>query len=157
MSAVLGDVGTSVELGAFIGYAAEPWRCRLRLRRDVTSGHGGLLAEAEVSRVVYRRPGASVAARLATTWASAGYMRSFFGVDERQAAASGLPVFAAGAGMKEVSLTAAGEFTVAPRVAVVLNAGLQRLLGDAGQSPLVRLRGSAMQVRAGVYVTYRFD
>ena len=153
----LGDVGTSIELGAFVSYSVDPWRYRLRLRQDVTHGHGGLLAEADVSRSVYRRPGASVAVRLATTWASAGYMRSFFGIDPGQAAASGLSAFAADAGMKDVSLTAAGEIAVTPRLSLVLNGGALRLLGDARRSPLVRVRGSATQFSAGMYVTYSFE
>lgn len=153
----LGDVDTSIEVGAFASYAAEPWRFRLRLRQDVANGHGGLLADADVGRIVYRRPGSSVAARLSTTWASGGYMRSLFGVDDRQAVASGLPAFAAGAGMKDVSVSAAGEFTLVPRLAIVLHAGVQHLLGDARRSPIVRLRGSAVQFNAGLYVTYSFD
>jgi outer membrane protein len=153
----LGDVSTAVEVGLFASYVTERGRYRLRLRQDIASGHGGLLADADISRVIFRNARSSVASRLTTTWAGSKYMGAYFGVDPAQAAASGLPVFAAGSGFKDVSLTVVGQMRVSPRWTVVVNAAAQRLLGDAQRSPLVRLRGSAMQFSGGVYAVYAFE
>jgi outer membrane scaffolding protein for murein synthesis (MipA/OmpV family) len=152
----LGNVGTAVELGGFVSYATGPLRYRLRLRHDVASGHKGMLADADISLAVYRSKTLSIASRLGTTWASKKYMRSYFGVSAAQAAAAGLPVFAAGSGVKDVTLSVASEIRVTPRWAVVLDAGASRLMGDAKASPIVRLRGSPNQFSAGAYAVYSF-
>ncbi|MSO99406.1 MAG: MipA/OmpV family protein [Rhodospirillaceae bacterium] len=138
----LGNVGTSFELGAFASYTNGPMRYRVRVRQDVASGHKGMLSDLDVSLAVFRTKTVTVGSRLGTTWVSKKYMTSYFGVNATQARASGLPVYTAGAGIKDVSLSVGGEMKVAERWAVVVNGGYQRLLSKAKSSPLVRLRGS---------------
>jgi MipA family protein len=152
----LGNVGTSIELGAFVSYANGPLRYRLRARHDVTSGHSGLLADADVSLAVYRTRTTSIGGKLGATWVSGKYMNSFFGVTPGQAAASNLPVYAAGAGIKDINLSVGSEVKLNPRWALVMDVGYRRLLGKAKDSPLVRLRGSANQFSFGTYGVYSF-
>ena len=71
-----------------------------------------------------------------------------------QATASKLPVYAAGSGMKDINLSLGGEVKLSPRWAMVVDAGYQRLLSKAKNSPLVSLRGSANQFTFGVFGVY---
>jgi MipA family protein len=152
----LGNVGTSVELGGFVSYANGPLRYRLRARHDVTSGHSGLVADADISLAIYRTQTTSIGGKLGATWVSGKYMNSFFGATPIQSAASKLPVYVAGAGVKDINLSLGGEVKLSPRWALVMDGGYQRLLGKAKDSPLVRLRGSANQFSFGAYGVYSF-
>jgi outer membrane scaffolding protein for murein synthesis (MipA/OmpV family) len=152
----LGSVGKSVELGVFASYTSGPLRYRVRLRHDVVSGHEGAVADADVSLAIYRAESVNIGSRLSTTWVSKKYMNAFFGITPTQATASGLTIYTADSGLKDISLSVGGEFQVTPRWAVVVNAAAQRLIGDANNSPLVTVRGSGNQFSAGAYAVYSF-
>jgi len=152
----LGNIGTSVEMGAFASYAVGPLRYRARVRQDVASGHKGMLWDLDTSLAVYRTAQVSVGARLGATWADKKYMRKYFGVTAVQSAASGLAVYTPGAGLKEISLSLGGEIKVTERWAVLLNGGASRLLSKAKESPLVSVRGSPNQFILGAYGIYSF-
>jgi outer membrane protein len=152
----LGNIGTSIELGAFASYAMGPVRYRIRARQDVASGHEGMLADIDVSLAVYRTQTVSVGARLGTTWASKKYMGKYFGISAPQAAASGLPAYVAGSGLKDIGISVGSEIKLTERWAVVVNAGAERLLSKAKNSPLVALRGSPNQLTFGAFGVYSF-
>lgn len=152
----LGNIGTSFELGGFVSYTMGPLRYRLRVRHDLASGHNGILGDLDVSLAVYRSQAMTVGARLGATWTNARYMNTFFGITPTQAAASGLPVYTATSGFKDVNLSVGSEFRVTPSWAVLGNAGVKRLLSKANSSPLVRQRGSATQFNLGAYAIYSF-
>jgi outer membrane protein len=152
----LGDVDTSLELGAFASYTSGPFRYRIRLRQDVIGGHEGALADLDVSLAIYRSDILNVGGRVGTTWASKKYMNAFFGVSIDQGRTSGLNLFTADSGFKDISLSLGGEFDVTRRWALVANLGFKRLIGDAAKSSLVVQRGSRHQLTAGAYAVYSF-
>jgi outer membrane protein len=120
------------------------------------SGHKGALADLDLSLAVYRAEGVNVGARLGTTWATKKYMNAFFGVTIEQGRTSGLNLFTADSGFKDVSLSLGGEFDITQRWSLVANLGAQRLIGDASKSSLVKQRGNANQFSAGAYAVYSF-
>ncbi|MCB2108397.1 MAG: MipA/OmpV family protein [Rhodobacteraceae bacterium] len=152
----LGDVGTSLELGVFAAYTMGPARYRVKLRQDVAGGHSGFLIDGDITLAVYRSEDMSVAARISSTWASSDYMNAYFGVTAAQSAASGLAVFAASSGIKDVTLSTGGEYRFTDRWSLALNASFSRLMSDAKKNPLVSTRGSATQYGVGVFAIYTF-
>lgn len=152
----MGNVGTSFELGGFMSYTVGPLRYRVRVRHDVASGHNGTLADFDVSLAVFRSESMTVGSRLGTTWANSSYMNTYFGIDAAQATATGLAAYAPTSGVKDISLSIGSELRVTPSWAVVMNGGVQRLLGKAKNSPLVTDRGSANQFSLGAYAVYSF-
>ena len=107
----LGDVDGSFEAGGFVSYRGKPWRFRAEARQDIDSGHEGALVELSGGATLpFEKP--TVFVELGTTWASDDYMDSFFGIDARQSADSGLKRIG---GLVEY----------------------KRLVGDAADSPIV--------------------
>ena len=107
----LGDVDGSFEAGGFVSYRGKPWRFRAEARQDIDSGHEGALVELSGGATLpFEKP--TVFLELGTTWASDDYMDSFFGIDARQSADSGLKRIG---GLVEY----------------------KRLVGDAADSPIV--------------------
>jgi outer membrane scaffolding protein for murein synthesis (MipA/OmpV family) len=152
----LGGVGTSVELGVFTSYTIGATRVRLRLQQDVTSGHSGTMLAGDV-RVILNKTGKLVViGSINSTWADSAYMDAYFSVNEVQSLGSGLPVFNAGPGVKDIRLALGANLDITESWALAGNAGFTRLLGDAGDSPMVAVRGDANQFVAGIFVIYSF-
>jgi outer membrane protein len=153
----MGNVGTSLELGGFISFAFSPTsRIRLRARHDVVGGHGGATAVADFSQTFIRSTNFALGGRVGGTWASGPYMRSFFGVSPAQAARSGYPVFRPSAGFKDVNFALDGNYRIATQWSLVANVSYKRLLGQAADSPIVRLAGSPNQMLYSTYLVYSF-
>ena len=153
----MGNVGTSFELGGFVSYAFNAnTRVRLRARQDVVSGHRGATVSADATQAFIRGANFALGGVVSGTWATARYMRSFFGVSPAQAAASGYPVFSISSGFKDVEVGLNGNYRVTDRWALVANVSFECLIGDAANSPIVRLKGSANQVNLSTFVVYSF-
>jgi outer membrane protein len=152
----LGNIDTSVELGGFINYNIGPGRLRAVIRQDVADGHSGAVAELDAGMNVIHTSRFNMAGQVAVIWSSSRYMKSFYGVTSAQSAASGLPIYAPGSGIKSATLTFAGEYKIIQQWSVVVTTAYERLTGGAANSPLVRLRGSPNQLSIGTFVIYSF-
>ncbi len=157
----LGDVDTSFELGGFLRYGQGPWSAGAELRQAV-SGHEGLVLDLDAGvGGVIRGFGPPViwSAGPRATIVDESYNAAYFGVTPTQSAAAGLPVYEAGGGTNSYGVGALGIIPLDRdfKWTVVTFAGYDRLSGDAGDSPLVTLRGDADQFSAGVFISYTFD
>ena len=153
----LPDVDAALELGGFLAYETnlrgEPRR-RLRvgasLAHDVTGAHDGYVASASVRKWFPVAQFAAVGVSLGTSYGSGNYADSYFSVTPGGAAASGLQAFDADAGFRDVRATAMFVQPVSPRILLGVGALYGRLLGDAGDSPIVGERGSRDQFIFGL-------
>lgn len=152
----LGDVGTSLELGVFGQYTAGPMRARLRVQKDILSGHSGMRIIGDLGVAIYRSEKVAVTGNLSSTWTDGSYMESFFGITAAQALASGLTAFTATSGLKDISLAFGANYAVSDSWALVGNAGVSKLLGDAKNSPIVSVQGSSTQFFGGIFAVYTF-
>ncbi|MEX2524179.1 MAG: MipA/OmpV family protein [Gammaproteobacteria bacterium] len=152
----LGEVDIGVELGLFGSYQLGPARTRIRILHDIAGGHSGTKIIGDVRFLVLKKNKLVVTGSLSSTWADSTYMDSYFAVNPPQSLASGLPVFNTGAGIKDVRAVMTANYELSPRWAVLAQAGYKRLLGDAADSPIVSMRGSANQATAGVFLILGF-
>lgn len=153
----MGDVDIALELGAFVSYQLESGtRVRVRVRHDVIKGHSGTLAIADVIQPFIRSGRFVLGGVVQATWASGPYMRSYFGVNAAQAAASGYPVYRPGSGFKDINAGLNGNYRLAERWSVVANVNYKRLIGGAADSPIVRIAGSPNQMNYSAFVVYAF-
>ncbi len=88
------------------------------------------------------------------TFAGEDYMSTFFGIDARDAVASGLARFDAEAGIKDLSITPKFVFHFSKRWHLGFGFRYKLLLGDAADSPVVDVRGSKNQFLAGLGLIY---
>lgn len=95
----------------------------------------------------------SLAPGVSATWADAKYNQAYFGVSPAQAAASGLPAYRPGGGIKDVSASLSAMYRLNERVSLGATASVSKLLGDAKDSPMVV---DATQPSAVISVAYRF-
>ncbi len=156
----LGDVDTTIELGGFIEYDVGPLELSVEARQGV-NGHDGFIADIAASfggrnfafgpPLIY-----SIGPRL--TIVDDHYNTTYFGVNAAQSIESGLPQFDASGGLYSYGVGASLILPLsrtAPVTAIMI-AGYDRLAGDAGDAPLVQLRGSRNQASVGVFLSYGF-
>jgi MipA family protein len=144
------------EVGAFAEYWFAQWlRYRLELRQGVSAGQG-FTADQALDFVQPFGP-----------WTLSGGPRMRI-VDDRansrsfditavQALTSGIPVYDAGGGIRSVGAGAQVLYRFNPQWAVHAFVEYDRLVSDAGNSSLVKTRGSADQVWFGSGFQYSFD
>jgi MipA family protein len=164
----LGDRPVAVEAGVQLGYEWQNMRMRgdalsigIDVTQDIAGGHRGLQIAPSIG---WRQPlgrATFAIASASATWASDDYMRTYFSIDAAGSAASGLPQFTAGGGIKDVG---AGVILAHDLDGNPLNGGWSlfgiarytRLLGDAADSPVTAIAGDADQafISAGVAFTF---
>jgi outer membrane scaffolding protein for murein synthesis (MipA/OmpV family) len=153
----LGDVKAAFELGGFVEYYAVDWlRLRSELRQGI-GGHHGAVADLSADFIVPLIDRLVISAGPRFTWKSTKAVAPYFGVDAVQSLASGLPVFAAKGGAHSVGFGSQVTCRINPQWEVRAYVEYEKLLGDAADNPLVRLRGSSNQTTFGVGASYSFD
>ena len=152
----LGNVGTSIETGAFVGYTQGSYRSRLRIRRDLISGHSGLLIDGDFSGTLYRAERFWLIGGVQVTWTDSKYNNSFFGVTTAQSIGSGLPVYRAHASFHDVTFNLIAQYVFNAHWSVLGNVAFTRLLGSPEESPLVSSRGSPNLPVVAAFAIYSF-
>lgn len=156
VGADLDKVKSTFEVGGFAQYAFSP---SFRVRTEVLKGlggHDGWTGQA----------GADYVARDGDTWlfsigprvtvSDAQYHRAYFGVTPAESVRTGLATFRPGGGVQAVGGTAGLIAQFSKRIGIYTYAKYDRLVGDAGRSPVVRVHGSRDQFSGGVALTYTF-
>jgi outer membrane scaffolding protein for murein synthesis (MipA/OmpV family) len=152
----LGNIGTSFELGAYVGYRTGPYKLRLSFRQDVTNGHHGMLVVGQTSANLASGRNWNVSGNMELTWASGAYMSAFYGVTPAQSVASGLPVYQAKAGLHDLAFNFVGTYQLNRKWSLLGTMGISRLLSSAANNPLVEQRGSPNQAQIAGFVIYSF-
>jgi outer membrane protein len=153
----LGEVDTSLELGGFVEFDAGPLRFGAEARQAAT-GHEGFVANLDARfRGTLRGGGPpliwSVGPRVKLV--DDDYIGAYFGVTAAQSLASGLPRYQAGGGLYSYGIGATAILPLTREMGwtAVLVAGVDRLTGDAADSPLVQLRGTETQASLGIFLS----
>jgi outer membrane protein len=111
----------------------------------------GVLANARISYPVRISDSITVSPALGVSWADGKFMRRYFGVDEAQATASGLPIYRPSSGFKDVDARLAVNFRLTRRISLVGIGMITRNLARATNSPLVERRWSPAGVLGLAY------
>jgi len=159
---LLPEIDTAIEAGGFVGYRIGGDRLGqgsvqldLTVVHDVSDTHKGLIATASASYAAIRNPVFSLSLDAQAGWANADYARTYFGIDEVGAAASGLPAYRPGAGFRDVGAGVTASYWFNRRLGVIARAGASYLIGDLTDSPVTE-EGSRWQPAAGLALAYRF-
>lgn len=156
VGANVGKVKTTIEAGVFAEYfLSDSFRMRGELRQGI-GGHEGLVGD--VGADFISRDGDnyvfSIGPRL--LFSNAKYQRAFFGVDQAAHTATALPLYRPDGGLHAVAATSGLSYQFGPQFGMFGYARYERLVGDAGKSPIVRTYGSRSQASAGIGLSYTF-
>jgi outer membrane scaffolding protein for murein synthesis (MipA/OmpV family) len=134
--ATLQDVRVTPEVKLFGEYFFLPFVLTGNVRQGIV-GHQGLIGDfgayvpIPVSDSLYVFAGPTV------TVANAKYMKAYFGVTPAEAANSPLRPYSPGSGVKDVGFGVTAAYVIVDNWIIVANGAYERLLGEAGNSPIV--------------------
>ena len=158
---LMSDIDGTVEVGGFGGWTwvnEDDPRHRFSLGTeflyDVGGEHDGYLISGSVRyfRPVLRPLTLSIGAAL--TYGSGDYMDTYFGVNTKDSAKSGLGFFNPDDGFRDVRVPVMAIFSFSESLHLAGGVIYSRLLGDAADSPLVAERGSRDQFFAGIGIGF---
>jgi len=152
----LDDVDTSFELGGSLDYKIAGITLSAEARQAV-SGHKGFVADLGVKwsgRASLFGPPVIWSAGPRVRLVSDDFNEAYFGVSPGESIASGLPAYDADGGVHSYGIGATAIMPISDAWIAVVFAGYDKLTGDAGDSPLVQLRGSEDQATLGVFLSY---
>ncbi|MBP1883072.1 MipA/OmpV family protein [Sinorhizobium mexicanum] len=145
------------EVGGFAEVYPTDW---MRLRAEVRQGirsHHGVVADVAADAFVDISDTVRVSGGPRLTAATSDYFDTYYGVNNRESAASGLSAYDPGGGIHSAGLGAAITWQATEKLETSAYTEYRRLMGPAADSSLVRERGSRNQLLVGVSATYRFD
>lgn len=164
----LGEIGPAIQGGGYAGLSYDgllnPFDtigAQLEVVTDLGDVHNGTLITPSVSYATPLSTAFYAIVSVSATHISDNYARTYFGVTPAGALASGLPVFNAQSGWKDVggSLSFAYDLSGDLRnggLGLFARGSYARLQDDAARSPIVRIRGDRDQLFAAVGVSYTF-
>lgn len=150
----LGDVRATLRARLSASYPLDDgWRLGAAASIDALGHGGGTSAEVRIGRGVSLGSGTSASFGAALSMGNRRHMSAYYGVSTEQAARSGYPVYEAGAGARDVSVSAGLRHELNPRWFAFGGLGASRLVGSAAASPIVR-DPTSWAISAGL--AYRF-
>jgi outer membrane protein len=154
----MGNVPATVEAGGFVEAQfgeRRQWRARGEVRQGI-GGHEALIADVSFA---YRGRSGRTAFTLGprATFVTAPFTRAYFGIDAAQSLRTGLQAYAPSGGLLSAGLSGSAVRPLDRNSALTLFAGVDRLAGQAGRSPLIRERGTRNQFTIGLGYGYRFN
>ncbi len=157
VGAPVGDVGFTVEVGAFAQvFVSDNLRLRVEGRRGI-GGHDGWVGDLSADFVLRDRDTYVFTIGPRARLSDDRFQNAYFGVTPAVAAATGLPAFDAGSGFHAVGVAAGLTYMLDRSWGIYGFAGYDRLIGDAADSPIVRAFGSRDQFSAGLGLSYSFN
>lgn len=154
----LGDVGGTVEGGAFVRWQNGGWVVNVNAAQGLNGGgNRGFSAYASVGYGGRFAERWSYSVGPNVTWADSQFMQAYFGVTPDQAVTSGYRPYSPGSGVKDVGLAGTLTWRFAERAAATALVEVSQLLDGAADSPIVDQKGSATQAFFGLGLSYRFS
>jgi len=154
---VVGDVGTTVEAGGFVElYPLRNFRLRGELRQGI-GGHRGLVGDLGADFIIRDRDTYIVSIGPRARWGDSDFNRAYFGVSPAAAVTSGLPTYQPRSGFYAYGAMAGLTYKLGRNWGMTSYVGYDRLIRDAGDSPLVRTLGSRDQFSGGAGLFYEFN
>lgn len=141
-----------VNPGTFANYAVnDKLTLKSALRLGVGEGADGSLLNLGASYRVYNENYISVALNASVKYANSSYMRSYFGVSSAQSTASGFKTYQPSAGVSTAQVGVTAGFPISRQIYIFSNVSMQRLLGDAANSPLTKKQNQIAAFIGSVY------
>ena len=149
----LGDIGRPLRLGAFGAYSARCFEVRGYVGTDLSRSRQGTIATLESELRWQPVDRLTLTTGPGLMWTNGRYAQTLYGIDATQSARSGLPAYHAGAGIGAAYWLAGARWRIDNHWQLTASAAIERLAGDARDSPVVR---KSVQTYFMVGTAYRF-
>jgi outer membrane protein len=154
VGAPMDKVGDTIEVGAFAQYQfGESFRIRGEGRKGL-GGHDGWIGDIGADYIARNGDKWLFSIGPRVTLSDSNYQRAFFGVNPAESVRTGLAIWQPDGGVQAVGATAGLIAQFSRHWGIYTYAKYDRLVGDAGKSPVVRAFGSRDQLSGGLALSY---
>jgi len=155
------EIDGAFEAGAFVGYewkdSQNPlhrWGVTLEFLADVGNVYKGYIVSASTRYWLPVHKMAELGLVVGMSIADDNYMETYFGVDQKDSDRTGLAIFEADSGIRDVRVIPAVVVHFSPKWHMGIGARYSRLLNDAEDTPIVEDRGTPNQWIYGLALAY---
>lgn len=145
----MGDVDAAGEAGGYVHYDLRPFTMGAELRQGF-GGHDGVIGDLFANWSTKLSDSLMLTVGPKATMASRDFTETYFGVTPGQAARSGYRAYSPDGPYMSYGLSASLRYRVNDYLSLGGFAGIDRIVGDAADSPLVDQAGSPTQARLGL-------
>jgi outer membrane scaffolding protein for murein synthesis (MipA/OmpV family) len=146
----LGTIRNAPNAGGFANYnVTGRFQLQSALRYGSGYDHHGMLVDVGASYDIFQQDHVSVTLDASASYANGPYMRSYYGVSDAQAAASGYGAYRPGAGVQWRTAGLSITAPVHPKALGFLSLEYTRLAGQAAASPYAR-KADSISIQANV-------
>ena len=151
----LSDVATAFEAGVTVDYTDTNFRVFASARQGMGGQHGQTF-DLGLDGILRPLPQLKLEAGPRVSFATANYMRAYFGVTDAEAAATGIASYKPGGGLRAAGLEAVATWDIDKNWFVRGDAAWNRMTSIATDSPVMKAAGNRDQFTVGLGVAYRF-
>lgn len=153
----LGDVGTTFEFGGFAAATfVERYSVKFRVRHGIATGHRGTVVDASATALLFRFGPLSTSVSAQTAWVGDDYADAYFSVDPLQSARSGLPVYDADQGFRDIGGSFNAYINVARRWSINPYVSYRYIFDNIADTPIIAQFGDRNQFSVGFHVMREF-
>ncbi|MDP5305638.1 MipA/OmpV family protein [Paracoccus spongiarum] len=150
----LNDIDAAYEFGLKAHYITGPVNAYAALRKGF-GGHSGLVGEVGAKYRTELSDRVTLWSGVEMGYGDGDYNATYFGVTPAESAASGFPAYAPGGGFNRAAITFEARYALGESTALLGEIQYGKLIGDAGDSPVVRDEYQPL-VRVGVVRSFSF-
>jgi len=154
----LGDIDHTLEIGGFAATKfADRVLFRFKIRKGIVGGHDGLVVDAAGTALLFRYGRVSTSVSANATWIGQRYADTYFSITPEQSLASGLPLYDAPRGMRDIGGSFNGYINIGKRWSLNPYVTYSYIFDDFAQTPIIAQYGDRNQFRAGFHLMREFN
>ncbi len=134
----IGKLSDGLGARGFVKLRQFGFEATLGTTKIITGNSKGVLVDASLSYPVRVSDKLVLSPSIGATYGDKKHNNRYFGVSAPQSLASGLPQYRAGSGFTDATATLAAQYRLTDRIGVGVAGGVNTLLGDARNSPIVK-------------------
>ncbi len=154
----LGDVNHTFEVGAFAATKfLDRFLVRAKVRKGVVGGHDGLIVDAAGTALLFRYGRVSTSISAHTAWIGNSYADTYFSVTPAQSASSGLAVYDAGRGIRDIGGSFNAYINLGKRWSMNPYVSYRYIFDGIGDTPIIDDFGERNQYTVGFHIMRQFE
>lgn len=153
----LGDVGTTFEVGGFAAATfVDRYSVKFRIRHGLKTGHRGMIVDANATALLFRFGPVSTSVSAQTAWIGDDYADAYFSVDADQSLRSGLALYDADRGFRDLGGSLNAYINVARRWSINPYLSYRYIFDNFADTPIIGQFGDRNQFVAGFHIMREF-
>ncbi|MFN3959353.1 MAG: MipA/OmpV family protein [Parvularculaceae bacterium] len=154
----LGDIDHAFEVGGFAATKfIDRFLVRAKVRKGVVGGHDGLIVDATGTALLFKVGRVSTSVSAQASWIGNRYADTYFSITPAQSLASGLPVYDADRGMRDIGGSFNAYINIGKRWSLNPYVSYRYIFDGIAKTPIIDQLGDRNQYTVGFHLMRQFE